>query len=462
LTVIIAVIAGISGLFYASTYSPLLFGGAIAAVAFLAVWFQKPAMALYVTLFIVLTPVGILPLQLHSNLNRSMTILTLGIWVFDVIFRRRRIVWTSTTGMMLGFLTWSIVTLFWATNIERGTTGVQGYALRFLLYLLLIPNLIKTKKDLDGLMITLAISGWTFVLFSFSIFLHEGFNPGSRFQVMSANENAVGTFVMITLLGVLWQAMRSYQQQKLRQKITIYTFIILSIAFIALSGSRGSALSMLITLFFFLLWKPTRVWGRAGLIILALAVIFTPILFTTTLNRFDFNSLGTLLGGREALWQAGVQLIRDNYWLGVGIGNSGQEVLPYLRMIIGSGERAYESLHNPVLVVWAETGILGLLLYLGILVTAILLFVRQYGSYKNMNCHLLTPYFALVSSIFIGYMSSWIKGGAAQASGEYFLLLAFLIIPSCLDKLGLMGSTEIDSQISSSGKPRMENQLSRM
>jgi hypothetical protein len=42
---------------------------------------------------------------------------------------------------------------------------------------------------------------------------------------------------------------------------------------------------------------------------------------------------------------------------------------------------------------------------------------------------ILTPYFALVCSAFVGYMFSWIKGGGMESDFSYFLMLALLLIP---------------------------------
>jgi putative inorganic carbon (HCO3(-)) transporter len=437
LCVIAAFAAGTSGLVYPSLYSPLTVGAFIAAVVTLVAWFLKPIWALYAALFVVLLPIGLIPPEIHSNLNRSMTVIALGVWLFDVVTWRRRVVWTSTALLMLGFVTWGIVTLFWTADLSVGMTILQTYTLRLILYLVLVANEIRTKENLDGLMNTLALNGWVLVLVGAGTVLLEGYRPGTRLRVFDVNENALGISALVTMPGVLWQAMRTSGRQKAVRMLLGFIFISLALVLAALTGSRGSAISLFITLLAFWLWKPTRPWGKLGLLILALAAITAPFIFSTTLERFAVTQGDTLLGGREALWQAVWPLILDHIWRGVGIGNAPYAVMPYLGMLgsVWAYERAV--IHNPALTIWAETGIPGILLYLGVLGSAVWLFARQYHRHKKAGVHCLMPYFALVSSLFLGYMPSWIKGGGIESDFTYFLILALLVVPSHLDVAGL-------------------------
>jgi hypothetical protein len=110
---------------------------------------------------------------------------------------------------MLGFLVWGTITLIWAEDLSRGVTLLQTYALRLILFLFLIPNVIKTRHDLNGLMNTLALAGWVLVLVSMVTILNEGYIAGTRLSVLGVNENSLGILAMLTMLGVLWQAMQS-------------------------------------------------------------------------------------------------------------------------------------------------------------------------------------------------------------------------------------------------------------
>jgi O-antigen ligase len=90
----------------------------------------------------------------------------------------------------------------------------------------------------------------------------------------------------------------------------------------------------------------------------------------------------------------------------------------------------WNPLHNPVLVIWAETGLPGLVLYLAVLASAVISFLRQYLQSRRIGAQYLIPYYAVVASVFLGYMASWIKGGGLEVDFSYFLMLALLLIPS--------------------------------
>ena len=131
----------------------------------------------------------------------------------------------------------------------------------------------------------------------------------------------------------------------------------------------------------------------------------------------------------------------------MGIGNGPFAVVPYLRMFTGLWGGVREPIHNPVLAIWAETGLPGILLYLCVLGSSVWLFIQEYFQHKSRDLRSLTLYFALVSSVFVGFMFSWIKGGGLEYHFTYFLMLALMLIPSCLDiKMdGIMESDVLDA-----------------
>jgi len=344
---------------------------------------------------------------------------------------------------MAGFLMWGVITLFWAPSLLLGRRELVPYAMGLVL-LLLIVNEIDSLQTLDGLMSTLALNGWVLVLAGIGTILSQGYEAGTRLGVLGMNKNEFGVLLIVTMSGVLWHALRSSKRQRaLRMSLSVI-FILLALILVALSGSRGGAISLLATLVVFWFWKPTRSWGKLGLLILALAAVSAPFIFSTTLDRFAEDATGGL-GGRLVIWQATRLLILDHPWRGVGIGHASHAVMSHVGMLMSLEGRERIAIHNPVLAIWAETGTPGLLLYLGVLGSAVWLFVRQY-SLNRTGVRSLTSYFALMSCLFAGYMLSWIKGGGMALAPSYYLLLALLLIPSRLDIEGLEHIAERDVQ----------------
>lgn len=404
-------------------------GGGIAVF----IWLQRPVWAAYAALLLVLLPTGLIPPDLHSTLNRVVTVAAAVVWLFSILARDGRVRWNPTTILMLAFLGWSTLSLLWAENLDASTTILQAYVLRLALFLLIIPSQIRTKRDLDGFMTVLALSGWILMAASAVTVLREGYTPGTRLRVLGTNENELGMLALVTLTGVLWQAVQIQPRPRWMKQLGAGVFIAGTIGLVAASGSRGSALSLVAMLLTLVVLKPTRGWGALGWLLLALGAISLPVLFATTVERFTVVGGDTLLGGREALWQAAWQMIRDHPVAGVGIGNAPHALVPYLRSLRSVIGMEAAAIHNPVLTILAETGVLGVLLYLGVLGTAIWSFIRQYWHRQALTSPLPRAYFALGAAIFMGYMVTWIKGGGVESDHTYFLMLALLLIPSCLD-----------------------------
>lgn len=429
----LAVLAGASGFVYASPYAPLLVLGGVAALGTFTAWLARPVWALYAALFLVFLPIGLIPANVHSVLNRSVTVFAAGAWFIRLAGARRKIIWTGPALLMVLLLAWSSITLLWAENTSAATNALQVYVLRFLLFLLLIPNEIQTEQDLNGLMNILAASGWVLMLSVVATLMAEGYTAGSRLRVFAENENGAGILGLVAMVGVLWGASRASEHHHKLGALPAAIYIALMVGLAAMSGSRGSALSLMVTLGAFWLWKPLRRWGRLGFLIAILAVVLTPSLFTTLIERFAIEGGDTILGGREVLWQAAWHLVENHPLSGVGIGNAPYESARFLETGLRAVGTQGAAVHNPILAIWSETAIPGIILYLGVLGSALRSFGNCYLKIRDLDAHPLRSYFAAVSCIFLGYMVSWFKGGGMQSDFSYFLILALLILPSVLD-----------------------------
>lgn len=434
-------VIGVSGYFISSPYAPLMVGAAYAGIAAAFFFLRKPVWAVYTALFVIFLPIGLIPNTLQSNINRVLSAGAFVVWAIDTIAHHRRIVWNSTNWAMLAFLVWSMLTFIWSVDRTNSIQTIQIYILRFIFFLIAIPNLIRDKKGLQDLLKALAVIGWFLIVVSliFTVFT-GGYTPGTRLKILDSNQNTTGIVLLLAMPGVLWKSTQQSQQEK--NGLRSYggmAFILLSIILTFMSGSRGSTISLGIALLIFYFFKPTRYWAKVSLIVILLALVVAPFAFTTIIQRFQVTQGDTALGGREAIWQAGLLLIRDHPWFGVGLGNSPYAVLPYIRNFQSLFQAdpyhsdPFSPLHNPVLVILSETGLPGLLIYLSVLVTATVSFLtRFYQAYKQKNQALL-PYFALMLAVFVGYMASWIKGGGMESDYSYFLMLGLLVIPASVN-----------------------------
>lgn len=448
LAILFAFASGLSVFILQSPYTPLIILAVVAGFIAIFTWIEKPIWALYFTIFAVLLPDSLIPAQVNSYINRFATIIALAVWIIDIIRHRRRIIISTSTLLMALFILWSAVTLLWAEYFSEGSTALQRYIIRMVLFLLLVINQIKTRKELDGLMGILALNGWVYVAVSVQSIIMQGYTSGTRLQVLDINENSLGLSLLFTLPAVFWWAFYSSKGSNSIKKLLAVIFLLATIGFTGLSGSRGSAISIGLTVLAFLFWRPTRKWGIFSAVLIAVALITAPIIFSTTIERFIGSPGQSVLGGREIMWPAGWELIKANPFLGVGIGNSPYAVLPLVsNIIVRLLLRQSVSIHNPVLIIWAETGLPGILLYLGILIAAIYSFVKQFMYARKSGDQRMLPYFALISSVFVGFMASWIKGGGMESSHSFFLMLALLWIPAYINGNRIDQRSGISSQI---------------
>ncbi|MFW6116727.1 MAG: O-antigen ligase family protein [bacterium] len=425
LGVLLSFVAGFSIFIFGSPVSSLAVGGGVAALGFTALLFRKPVWAVYGAVLVVFLPQGLIPSGFHSLLNRAMLLLALGLWLLDVAIHERRMVWLGPALLLLLFVIWSTITLLWASDLTQGLDRIAQYASRLILFLVVVVNQIDSTDKLDGLMDVMAIIGWLLVVLGLEQLGFRGY--GARLQVLDENINAYGISLLVMMPGVLWRAVKSPDSPGVGRAVLGFLYVALALVLIALTASRGSVLSLGIALVLFSVWRPTRPWAAVALILAFIGIAVAPSAFSALVER---SAEEGALGGRLPIWEASWMLIRDHPWRGVGIGNADEAVMPYLRMLTRTWGRTERAIHNPVLQIWAETGVPGVLLYLGMLANTFFLFGRRYLRSRNQGERSLFPYFALVSCVSIGYLFSWIKGGGMEHHPSVFLLLSLLLIPS--------------------------------
>lgn len=430
LGVMLIVAVGVSGKLIDEWYAPLMIGGAVVGVAMAFVWLRDPLWALLPAIIMIFLPQGMIPPEIQSLGNRVLTLATLGCWGAQLVFRHKLIRWTMPTMLFTVFITWSLLSLTWAISIDDGISIIQIYVLRMILFLILIPNLINNQDALKKFLTTIALSGWILIFASYYVVLTEGWTPGSRLQVYAMNANGLGVQAIISAVGALWWAMLPGRYRSLRMTLGVL-YIILTIGVVAMSGSRGSAISLGIMLVLFWIQKPTRFWGNLALILVLLALPTLPVVFDTLIQRFQVTGDDTALGGREVIWESAIRAIGEEPVLGAGIGNASRAARPYLQLLKGLTVSEGFSLHNPLLTIWVETGLPGLLMYLGVLLSAVWFFIQGYWMEKVKDPN-MRNYFALVLAIFVGYLASWIKGGGMEKEFTYFFMLSLLILPTVL------------------------------
>ena len=251
-------------------------------------------------------------------------------------------------------------------------------------------------------------------------------------MILGLNPNLFGTILVLMLPGVIWPVLRSSgMRRRIHMALSVF-FILCSLIFVALTGSRGSALALMIVLVGFWFWKPMRPWGIIGVALLAGLLLVAPFVLETLLNRVETQEGGEL-GGRDLLWQASFWLIGDHPWTGMGIGNGPPGLNWYIASLTSEAfvHRRDLPSHNPMLEAAVETGVPGLLIYVSVCASALFQFFRACRR-PIMRRGPLAAYFPLLLGTTAGYVAAWFKNGGMEVHPTFFILLGLLLIPSQL------------------------------
>lgn len=412
--------------------APLLLIGMAVAGTLGLLMLQRPLATTLIAWFLILLPPGDLRINesAYALAANGAVAAALGVGMARAVSRPGPIRWNATCLLVLLYILWGAVTMLWAPDLIEARRKLVSWTIGFIL-LLTIINQLRSLDALDRFMKMLSLMGWLLVACAiYTIFFGE-YDFGERLKVFEINENVFGLMLITTLPGVLWPVLRSSGPQRSVVMVLSIAFLLCVLLGTALSGSRGSSLAVLLLLLAFLFGKSTRTWGIVGLALLLCIAVAAPFLFETISHRFA-DEQGGEFGGRELLWKASLQLFRDYPATGVGIGNGPFALHPYLAALTtATNHRLDLPSHQPFLEVAIETGLFGFLIYVAILASAFMSFVRFRAAWAGSR-ELPNAYYAIVSGICVAYAMAWIKSGGLENHASLFVVLVLLLAPSLI------------------------------
>ncbi|CAH2405819.1 O-antigen ligase family protein [Mesorhizobium escarrei] len=428
--VLLAILMALVLILWGDPRAPILAIGGAGGAAIAVYLVIRPLSALYVAIFLALMPMALRFGIVYDVAANSALALALGAWLLNIIVQRQHIQWNAVYVLMSLYLVWAVVTLLWAPDLILARKELVAYASGVIL-LLLISEQVRSIAAIDGLMRVLMLMGWILVLGGLHAVFAGGFQPGERLQVLGMNENLFGVALVLTLPGQIWPVLRSSGPNRAFHLVLSIFFILCTLGLVALSGSRGSSISLLLVLLAFFFYKPMRPFGILGIVLVVGMFTIAPLATDVLVQRFEDREGGGL-GGRVLLWHASSRLVADNLWTGVGIGNGPSELYQYVASLTSIyADRPAVTSHNPLLEVAVETGVLGVFLYASAVVLAVWQFFR-YGSRLQTHNELVASYFPLMLGVSVGYFASWLKGGGMDAHPTFFILLGLLVFPARL------------------------------
>jgi O-antigen ligase len=278
-------------------------------------------------------------------------------------------------------LIWDFYILLKSPKLYDGITYYIGTVFIPFLLFIIIVNINLDKSFFEKLFYSFQIVAIICSAFSIYLFIISGFNTKVRISSFWEGQNMYAGYLMVILLFNFSFVIN----KKGRKNLIMHLISIPVILFaIILTQSRATFLALTVSIIFFIVKRPKVIFPFLATLGLMLMLFFDVIkdrVLSIIYFSSDLSSLGRIQG-----WISSIIIIKENYLFGYGF-----DAYVYLRDNVFSYYfvEVIHS-HNTYLRLILETGLIGFVLYISILVIAIYYsfainknkeFVAEYKSY---------------------------------------------------------------------------------
>jgi O-antigen ligase len=277
------------------------------------------------------------------------------------------------------FLLWSGLTFFW--SIVPGTTwrGFLTYTQLFLMVMMLWDLLDSRKK------VETAIQAYVLGAFvtSGSIIAKYLESPAARFpahdRVNALGYQTDGIALIVAIAGpAAWYLATgpTWSQRSLALRMLNFAYVPVGMMALVLTGTRGATIASIPTALF-VIWSLRHASGALRATAVAAVVCASVLVYlyaprgmldriSTATTATELGQQGGALSGRWSIWTASVHVWMHHPIQGTGVDSHRTAVTPALEQ-----EKIYKKAdkeaHNTYVSVLTETGLVGELLFLGVL-----------------------------------------------------------------------------------------------
>jgi O-antigen ligase len=262
------------------------------------------------------------------------------------------------------FFLWNFVSIFWSLNAENTIQRIKTFSQIYLLILIYWEVLQRPEQLMAGLQ---AYIYGSYVLIASTIYNYINGNVAvayeGRYSATGVNANDLTLILMIGLplaMQLFFAASRSRMGRIM--KVINLAFVPLAIFAIVLTGSRTSLIAIVPFGIYLMVTQQIKFSQKLSLIAILMISLLAilPFIPGSVISRLGTigSSIGEGdLGGRGGLWLETIAVFAQYPLLGIGSGA--------ITSSIGS------AVHNTLLSIAADTGLVGLILFLLILGTVI-------------------------------------------------------------------------------------------
>ncbi|MCP3761333.1 O-antigen ligase family protein [Domibacillus sp. A3M-37] len=263
---------------------------------------------------------------------------------------------------LLAFIVWSSLTIVWSVDPDFTLIRIKTYAQLFIM-VWLIWELVRTDAQMNILLQAYVLGAWIAVASTISNYLSADQVTYGRYSAEGFDPNDLG--VMLALgMPIAWYLFMKQKNWFFRFLNAAY--LAMAMWTISLTASRTAFVVGMIGLFYVVLTfsrltKPIKVF-----IVLFLAAGVTYGVQSVPADSLErIATIGEDVGqgdlnGRGTFWMAGIDMIEEQPIIGIGAGAYPRA----MEILIDTRDVS----HNTLLAVVAETGLIGLLLFLVMIV----------------------------------------------------------------------------------------------
>lgn len=298
------------------------------------------------------------------SVTRLVGLLVLAGWLASVIiadrFRRLHVVHL----LVIAYILWFGITSVWSANpaitVSQLVTYVQVGVFFFLIWDLLTVR-IGIERVLQAFVFGagIAVAG---VLGNYLAGQSYSIHTERYNSFAGVDPNSVGV-IMVMAIPMAWRLAKASELSRRHPWLRVVNYLYIPTATFAvlLTASRTALIAATLSYLYILIDMQGLAWASKLVVLLLLigallvVVRYVPAAAFERLATVDESVSAGDLTGRGDIWRDGAAWIASNPLFGVGGGN--------FNYVLGNGQAA----HNFVISIWSETGIIGFILFAGIL-----------------------------------------------------------------------------------------------
>ncbi len=309
------------------------------------------------------------------------------------------------------FTVWTVVSFVWATDLPLATDSVSRFALNFALFPIVLAFVVEARHvvALFAVFVAASVASIGYGLLTDP---SAGEPTEGRLAGAGINPNELGAVLVVAVVfGVALGLVRSWHPLV---RVAAFAGAAISTVGIFLTLSRGALFGLAVAMLVApLVLGPGR--RRAVLVVMATAALCAVAWFGIVASESSrervTNPSAEGGSGRSDLWRVGWRMVEDHPVLGVGVGNFPARSVDYLLRPGSTENDAYivdtpKVPHNIYLAVLSELGIVGLLLFVAILVTALAAAIRAAREFERRSRPVLDLLSRALFLGIVGYLAA--------------------------------------------------------